>query len=189
MSFGRSSHEGRESKFPYSEFRRIGNVQRRSVHQTCRSIPKYWFAGEFDLPSTTSARMRLNEAPLSSLVDSDVPGRMSPRQGNRANASLTVSGSALSGRRRSSHRWIVQFGHCTSARLLTFEGGWCACRGSDSAACRTGLRHSAAGPRPPATIEACFAYRRRLPIAISDSVVRGIDRVEPKSHCSTRLST
>jgi hypothetical protein len=29
-------------------------------------------------------------------------------------------------------------------------------------------------------IEACFACRFRLPIAIGESVVRGIDRVDPK---------
>jgi hypothetical protein len=33
-------------------------------------------------------------------------------------------------------------------------------------------------------MEACFACRRRLPIAIGDSAVRGIDRVDPEFRLS-----
>ena len=53
--------------------------------------------------------------------------------------------------------------------------------GSDSVACRTGVRRFAGGPVWPSTSRACFAWRLRLPIAMFDSVVRGIDRLIPDS--------
>jgi hypothetical protein len=48
---------------------------------------------------------------------------------------------------------------------LDFANGCAALRGSSGVATH---------------IDVCFACRRRLPIAIGDSVVRGIDRVDPQ---------
>jgi hypothetical protein len=37
-------------------------------------------------------------------------------------------------------------------------------------------------------MDACFARRRRFPMAIGDTVVRGIDQVDPKFTLSLRIA-